>query len=587
MEKTKIDKKTWREFWKFLKPFHKRFYYLLIFIFALEGFALLNPFVMKIIVDRLTAFQAEKIDGIILLIVVYFFVEQLGSLVNYFRDVYTFRYYFDLEYYFQTKAQKKLVDLSLSYHEKENTGNKIIKIDRGTQKIVELLGSLSWELVPTIIQFVFTIVILLIFDWRFSLFILIIAPIFIVSTYYTNKRINPLREKRYKKGEEAAGKMAQSVININTVKSFVQENREISEYKKLRDSIRRRGIIEWTKMIRSWFGRNLIIDIGRVATILLAVYLVAGNKITVGSLVFVITLAEKTYMSLYRLSRYYDRVEEGMVAINRLMAILGQEQNIGNKENAIVPANIEGEVVFENVSFSYDSSKEKALHDINLRIKAGTVVALVGPSGGGKTTVAKMIYRHYDPDKGAIKIDGIDIKDYDLQGFRKFIAIVPQEVDIFNDTVKNNIAYARPGATDDEIEKAADIANAKEFIDKLPKKYRSMVGERGIKLSGGQRQRIGIARAILANPKILIFDEATSNLDSFSEKLIQSAMDKIIEKRTVIIIAHRLSTIRKADNILVLDEGHLVEEGSHAELLKKQSGLYARLINLQKLGELE
>lgn len=215
------------------------------------------------------------------------------------------------------------------------------------------------------------------------------------------------------------------------------------------------------------------------------------------------------------------------------------------------------------------------------------MIALVGPSGSGKTTIARLLYRHYDPKSGEVLLDGRNLKDYDLYGFRKFLAIVPQEVEVFDVSVRENIAYAKPGATQAEIEEAAKAANAHEFISKLDKGYDTLVGERGIKLSGGQRQRLGIARALLADPKILIFDEATSNLDSQSEALIKDAMDRISKNRTTIIIAHRLSTIKKADKIIVLEDGVVVEEGSHTELAHIKGGLYYKLLKLQELGEIK
>ena len=243
--------------------------------------------------------------------------------------------------------------------------------------------------------------------------------------------------------------------------------------------------------------------------------------------------------------------------------------------------------VFTDNSLVYRNSKIKALDDVSFKINSGCFTALVGPSGGGKTTVARLIYRHYDPLSGAVLLDGRNLAEYDLYSFRKFITIVPQDVEIFNSSVKENIAYARPGASLKEIEAAAKIANADEFIEKLAQGYNTLVGERGIKLSGGQRQRLGIARAVLANPKILIFDEATSNLDSYSEKLIQQALSKISKDRTVIVVAHRLSTIQKADKIIVLEDGKVAEQGSHLELAKTSGGLYNKLLNLQQMGDIK
>lgn len=332
-------------------------------------------------------------------------------------------------------------------------------------------------------------------------------------------------------------------------------------------------------------GRNLIADIGRGAVLLLGVYFVAQGVITVGSLIFAFTLSEKAYASLYRLTRFYDRMEEGREGVNRLLALFNYQNEIVDNPKGYKPKTIEGEIEFQNVSFAYGDNSRSAIVDLNLKINSGCVTALVGPSGGGKTTLARLIYRHYDPQSGRVLLDGRDLRDYRLRDFRRFLAIVPQEVEIFDLSVRENIAYAKPEASFKEIEAAARIANAEEFILRLENKYDTMVGERGIKLSGGQRQRIGIARAILANPRILIFDEATSNLDSQSEALIKDAMDKISRQRTMIIIAHRLSTIKKADKIIVLENGHVVEEGSHMELSRLDGGLYAKLLKLQELGE--
>jgi ABC-type multidrug transport system fused ATPase/permease subunit len=278
---------------------------------------------------------------------------------------------------------------------------------------------------------------------------------------------------------------------------------------------------------------------------------------------------------------------ESSEPVARLYELNLEEARIKNPVNGIKPKNLQGEIEFKNVSYAYSDNSRKALRDVSFKIKPHQMTALVGPSGGGKTTSARMIFRHYDPQKGAVLLDGHDLRKYDLPSFRKQIAIVPQDVEVFNNSIKENIAYARPEASFAEIKKAAKIANAEEFINNLEKGYDTEVGERGIKLSGGQRQRIGIARAILADPKILIFDEATSNLDSYSEKLIQEAMEKIRKNRTVIVIAHRLSTIKKSDQIFVLEDGQLVEKGTHTQLAQEKCGLYRKLIDLQKLHQVE
>jgi ABC-type multidrug transport system fused ATPase/permease subunit len=480
-----------------------------------------------------------------------------------------------------------MVFLSLGYHEKENTGNKITKIERGMNKIIELLVNLSWEVIPTMIQLSITLGVLLVIDWRFALSLFLFAPTFIYITYKVNKDLYPLRKKRHKDHETASGIMAQSIININTVKSFTQENQEISKFEILRNKIKINELKEWFRLLNFGLGRNLIIDLGRATILLLAVYLVQQGELTIGTLVFVTTLSEKAYFSLYRLSRFYDKAEEGAVAVHRFMEITNEEVDIKSPKKGLKPKSITGDIEFKNTSFAYKDAKEKALDNINVKIKSDCVTALVGPSGGGKTTLARMMYRHYDPQDGEILLDGHNLKKYGLYDFRKFFAIVPQDVEVFNTSIAENIAYAKKNATKKEIEKAARIADADEFIGKLKDGYKTDVGERGIKLSGGQRQRIGIARAILSDPRVLIFDEATSSLDSYSEKLIQDAMEKISKGRTVVIIAHRLSTIKKADNIIVLENGKLAEQGSHSELAKADGGLYAKLLNLQKLGDVD
>jgi len=394
MKKKKQNKKIWRDFWVLLKPFWKKFYFYLFFVVAIEGVALLNPWILKVIIDKLIAFETENIKTIFYLAFLLFAAEQTVSLIYYFRDGLYYRHFFNLEYFLQTKAQAKLVNLSLSYHEKENTGNKIIKIDRGIQKVLDLINSISWDVAPTSAQFIITIMALLFIDWRFSVLILIFSPAFIYITFYANKSIYPFRKKRYQKGEEAAGKMAQSIININAVKSFVQEEREIKEVAEIRETIRIQGTKEWLRLLKFKITRNLIVDMGRMSTILLATYLVFSGDISVGTLVFAITLSEKTYFSLFRLSRVYDNIEEGAVAIERLLTVFNEKQDMKNKKNAIQPSDIKGDIVFDKVDFSYNSAKEKALHDVGIKIKAGEVTALVGSSGEGKTKGARMIYRH-------------------------------------------------------------------------------------------------------------------------------------------------------------------------------------------------
>ncbi len=576
----------WQEFIKLLNPF-KRFFFIIIgFLVISTTLSIVKPYLLKLVIDGFTNFSDTTLSYLLLLSLFYLLSDQFRSLIQYFTDRKILRLLVKVEYFLNMKAQEKLIYLSLGYHEQENTGAKIIKIERGVSKVGNFLESAFWEFVPTIFQFIFTIVALFYADWRLASSFLFFAPLFIIITYFSNKRMYPVRKKIYADYEKASGKMTQSIININAVQSFVQEKKELSSFGEIRGRVRDNEDRQWGWMMKVGLGRNLIVDLGRASILFIGAYLVFNGIISIGSLIFAFTLSEMAYSSLYRLSRFYDRIEEGREGVSRLITLFNADDELKVKEKGLKPKVISGEIEFKDLSFSYRESKLKALNNVNLKIIPGSFTALIGPSGGGKTTVARLIYRHYDPQKGQVLLDGKDLRDYDLRSFRKFFAIVPQEVEIFDLTVAENIAYANPKASLEEIKAAAKIANADSFINNLDKGYDSLVGERGIKLSGGQRQRVGIARAILANPKVIIFDEATSSLDSESEMLIQAAIKKISRGRTMIVIAHRLSTIRQADKIIVLEKGRVVESGNHLELGMAKSGLYAKLLKLQNGGDL-
>lgn len=587
-KQTKIDLKGfWIRIWRLLKPSRKQIIQLSLLIMVMEVVHLIGPYMLKIVIDKITTFDVAQLNNILILIAGMFLANQFFSLIDYFADRKIFDILVDVISYLSINAHKKMVFLGLGYHEKENTGSKIIKINRGVDKIDNLFGNFFWEVAPTIFQIFFTTITLFVVNWRFGLIILIFVPIFVFLTLRVNKMVFPFRNKRFDEQEVMGSLMTQSIININTVKSFVQELREHNQFVKATEKVKNSILEEFKRILKYNVARNFVIDLGRGCVLLFGIYLVIEKQITVGSLVFVYTISEKGLLSLFRISRLYDRIMESSEAVERLYILSMEEFDIKNNSRGIKPKNIEGVIEFKKLSFCYNGSDNRALDEVSFKIGSGCVTALVGPSGGGKTTVVRMIYRHYDPSGGQILLDGKDLKDYDLYAFRKFIAIVPQEVEIFDTSVRDNISYAKPNATISEIKAAARIANAEEFILQLKDGYDTTVGERGIKLSGGQRQRLGIARAILANPRILIFDEATSSLDSYSERLIQDAMDKISKNRTVILIAHRLSTIKKADKIIVLERGKVVEQGNHLELSRVNGGLYHKLIKLQEVGDVE
>lgn len=568
-----------------LKSFKKPFLVLLGLIVLNEILDLIQPYLFKEIIDALIDWQNLSLRFILLLLAGLFVAYMVTTFWEYQSDKRIFRLLYEVERYLLTNAQKKLVELSLGYHEKENTGAKISKIQRGAGRINELIANLSWEMAPTTVQVAVTFIFLLILDWQISLVFLSVVPVFIIVTFVMNKKAYPLRIKRHDIEDIAFGRMGQSVININTVQSYAQERREFNEFKKLRDDIVGIGKREYGIILRLNLIRETAINIGRILVLLASLYKVVQGDITVGSLVLFLTLSEKTYFSLFRISRIYDRVADASAAVNRLFDLLGKRSEIIEKENAKSIKTMIGQIIFSQVSFHY-LSHEPVIKDLSFQIEPGETIALVGPSGGGKSTIVKLLFRHYDVVKGKILIDGQDIRDLKLADYRKFLGYVSQDVEIFDASIRENIAYGKANATFEEIKEAAQKANADEFIDRFEKGYNTLVGERGVKLSGGQKQRIGIARAILRKPKILVFDEATSSLDTISERLIQKSIKEIAHQSTMIIIAHRLSTIKHADRIFVIENGILTEEGKHAEL-KERGQLYSKLLYLQATGEVQ
>ncbi|HMB65363.1 MAG TPA: ABC transporter ATP-binding protein, partial [Patescibacteria group bacterium] len=335
--RTAGSQEFWRQLWKIISPSHKQIKFLLVLIVVFRLIQLATPYILKLIIDKLSHFNPEQVIPLLLLIALLFLSEQSASLVSYFKDRKTFRILVEAEYYLPLRVQEKLVNLSLDYHEKENTGNKITKIERGIFRIVELLANMAFEVVPTLIQLAVTLVALAVLDWRIGLSFAFFSPLFIVITYKVNRELYPIRKNRFKQHEESSGKMGQSIININTVKSFSQEEREAKEYGGIKERVRNWEMSEWFKLLNWNLGRNLIIDLGRVTVLLLSAYLVWQGQVSIGSLVFAVTLSEKSYFSLYRLSRFYDKMEEGAEAVNRFVDIINEEPSIKNPEDGYKP----------------------------------------------------------------------------------------------------------------------------------------------------------------------------------------------------------------------------------------------------------
>lgn len=545
----------------------------------------LPPVIFKWVIDAVVIFDPAKpfsLNVLEWLILGYFGSLIVMTVVEMVTKQVTYNRITRIEYDLTSRAMEKLLKLDLEYHVRQNTGTSINKVMGGVQRVKDLLYLICEQLVPSVLQSGITLAILFYAHWLIGISFVIFVPLFIIILLRGSVRTQPLREAYHKEHELLAGVVTQSVANIRTVKDFDAEGAELEQTRgvlaRYVDLINRRT----RQGLRSMLWEDIIINVARFVTLALSVWLLTRGQLTAGSLVLVMTLSEKAYLNLARLSRAYYRMQDSGPSIERLKRI--NEEPIVVKDNPQAPHKIvNGRVVFEGVSFRYGGSGD-ALKNVSFEVPERSVAAFVGRSGAGKSTVMKLLLRHADVSGGKILIDGTPINEYSFENLRAGISIVSQDVELFNDTIAGNIAYGALNASKAEIVRASKLAHAHEFIVKFPQGYDTMVGERGVKLSGGQKQRIAIARALVTNPKILIFDEATSSLDSESERYIHKSIVNLSGKLTLLIIAHRFSTIEHADKIILLEDGKVAEVGSHKELMAKK-GIFARLRKLQELGE--
>lgn len=477
------------------------------------------------------------------------------------------------------KVFNHLQSLDLSFFEKSSTGKLIEKLSNGVGNMQNIMEDVIEDIIPQMLYMIIAIVILFKVNVTFGLVVSIGVPLFaFISTRYT-KTLNALQDKTRDYEEKAGMVRVESLSNIKTVKSFTAEKRHSKDLMGHTDRSMQMSLRRMKKYVQMNTMRFTITNTSRFFAIGAGVYWVSTGKITFGTLFLVWTYVNGIYNPLWRLSYIYDNAQRNMRSVRRVFEILDTKPDIEDAKNAVsLGKNVRGEIGFSGVKFGYEN--RHVINGLDLKIPAGSVVAVVGKSGVGKSTLVKLLLRFYDPQEGKISIDGHDIKNVTQKSLRQNIGVVLQDTAIFNETAFNNIAYAKPKASKEEIIRAAKVAHAHEFISKLSEGYSTIVGEKGVKLSGGEQQRVNIARAVLKNPPILILDEATSHLDSESEKLIQDALWKLIKGRTSIIIAHRLSTIMKADMIVVLDKGKISEIGTHDELVRKE-GIYNKLFKIQ------
>ncbi len=571
---------------KFIRPYKFQFIIGLIFLLLTGISSLAFPKLTGTLVD---AQNLENVNRVGLILITVFLAQ---SVFSYFR-IYLFEYVTqNMLANLRETTYSHLIRLPMSFFSARRVGELNSRIAADISQLQTTFTTALAEFLRQIVIIIGGMVMLSMISLRLTMFMLAIVPVLALAAVFFGKFIRKLSKEAQNSVAESNTIVEETLQGIANVKSFANEFLEMTRYsKKMKDIV---GVSLKAAKFRGAFVSFIVFALfsAIIAVVWYGIILRQQGEMSNGDLISFVLYTIFLGASTAGIADLYSQLQKAVGSTEHLMEILEEipepidlkfEKNGFSRDGgSISEGKIDGLVSFKNVAFFYPSRKEtEVLKNISFEVEKGEQVAIVGQSGGGKSTIVSLLLRFYDVSSGNICIDGKNIKDFSLTGLRNQMAVVPQEVLLFGGTIKENIAYGKPGATDQEIMAAAEKANAKQFVESFPEKYETLVGERGIQLSGGQRQRIAIARAVLKNPAILILDEATSSLDSESERLVQDALEKLMKGRTSFVIAHRLSTIRKADKILVVDKGIIKEEGTHEELMNHSEGIYKGLSLLQ------
>jgi ATP-binding cassette subfamily B protein len=570
---------------------------LLIALFAAIGEAitdLLGPWPMKIVLDDIlrqkqnngwldhliySTFGTDKLVILKVAAISALIIAIVGALFSYFEKSSTTTVGQWVMHDLRRTLYAHIQRLSLAFHDEKQTGDLISRVTSDIDSVQSFVTSGLLSVLINCITLIGMVGVMFYINWRFTLIALSVAPVlFLVVFHYTRLIRKSSREVRKKEGQIVS--LIQEVFtSIRVVKAFAREDYEQKRLEE--ESLESVEIALRARAIKSRLAPfvEIIVAVGTSLVLWFGARMVLAGTLSVGDLVVFIAYLGKMYKPMQELSKMTDTYAKAAVGYERIQEVLQSTSEVKDLPGARRAKNLKGDIEFENVTFGYDPA-HPVLKNLSFKIEAGKVAALVGPTGAGKSTIISLIPRFYDPDQGVVKIDGQDVKRYQQKSVRDQVSFVLQETVLFNAPVWRNIAYGKPDASRDEILKASQLANAHEFIEKMPEGYDTMIGERGVTLSGGQRQRIAIARAVIRNTPILILDEPSSGLDAASEQLVFEALDRLMKGRTSVVIAHRLSTIQHADRIYVIKDGTIVESGKHEELLKA-GGLYADLHEIQ------
>jgi len=566
-----------KRLFSFLTPYWKPLLLSAVLLLARAGIDLIPPLFQKQIVDNvIVAADLSRLALLIGLLVAVYGAQQLVNAADMFiRHALGEKFILDL----RVRIYEYLQRLSLSFFERTSTGELMSRVTNDVNVLESFVTHGSALTVVDLLRLLGGAIVLFVLDARLALLVLIPVPILAISLRYFNTSIRPIyRRVRARLGDINA-QLQDSLSGIRVIQAFVQEEQQLARFTAESESYyeaRVQGIRYWATFFPAM---RFVAAMGTVIVLAAGSIMAVDGSLTLGTLVAFLSYTVSFYEPINRLTEVDNVFQEAIAAGERIFELLDTTADIQDAPDAVKLPPIDGNVSFEHVHFRYGTG-DKVLKDVTFHMAPGEVVALVGPSGAGKTSIANLLCRFYDPIDGQITVDGIDLRQAELSSLRSQVSVVLQDTFLFNGSVRENLLVGRPSASDDEILAATKAAYAHDFITTLPNGYDSEIGERGVKLSGGQKQRLALARALLADRRILILDEATSSVDAEAEYLIQQALDAVLEGRTALVIAHRLSTIRNADKIIALEEGRIVEVGGHRELMER-GGLYSQLYQRQ------